>query len=72
MFLVVCVVCLCSADGGEFDLPGNLELPVRQVLLAIDCACARSEASCSMKAPYQRSHIQEQHLVDCIMGVVNS
>ena len=67
----MCAFLIVRFEGGQFVLPGNLELPVRQVLLAVDCACARSEVACSVTPPYQTSRIREQHLLDCIMGVVN-
>ena len=71
MGVCYCGLSCCRLGGGQFVLPDNLELPVRRVVLAIDCACARSEAECSVKAPYRTSYVNEQHLLDCIMGVVN-
>ena len=58
---------LLRLGGGQFALPGNLEMSVRQLLHAIECACA--QGSCS-ESRSQASLVRQDHLLDCIMAYV--
>ena len=55
--------------GGGFTVPGNLAISVSELMFAVDCACARSNADCGMK---QHSSITQEHLLNCIMSTVSN
>ncbi len=56
--------------GGQFSLPGNLAISVRQLLHAIECGCVQSNANCSHGNRVVSANIKEDHLLDCIMAFV--
>ena len=53
--------------GGEFSLPGNLAISIQQLLHAVDCACAESEADRSSGERREEALVKQDHLMDCIM-----
>lgn len=55
--------------GGQFLLPSNLVISVRQLLHSIECACVQSDRPCP-SGRVSPSHVQQDHLLDCIMTYV--
>ncbi len=61
---------LCRSEGGDFSLPSNLAVSIQQLLHALDCACAESEADCSSGERREEALVKQDHLLDCIMSYV--
>ncbi|CAI8055730.1 Vesicle-fusing ATPase [Geodia barretti] len=53
--------------SGQFSLPSNLLVSVRQLHQAIQCACVHGSCSSDHREP---SVVRQDHLLDCIMASV--
>jgi vesicle-fusing ATPase len=53
--------------GGQFTLPSSLQISVRQLLHAIECACIQGSCSPHRNQP---SVVRQDHLLDCIMAYI--